>query len=287
MSEARYPTPALRGEMIAEFIGTFILIMVGCGSVIVAVTLGAIDALGVGMMWTLGVTLAIYSVGSISGAHINPAVTITMAVFQGFERHKVLPYIGAQIAGAFSGAAMLYIFWRGGIREFEAEQGITRGDEGSQLSGMLFTTYTPNPDAFGTDQEGWDQVPLWTGFMAEIVATAFLLMAVLYLTDAINSGRPLGNMAPIFIGLTVGVLVVTVGPLTQASLNPARDFGPRLFILLAGWDSIAIPGPRNEMWITILGPVIGGLLGGAIYMKLIRPFYPPIAEPGQVAGEAR
>jgi glycerol uptake facilitator protein len=273
--------------MIAEFVGTFILIFIGCGSVIVAVTLGAIDALGVGIMWTLAVTLAIYAVGSISGAHINPAVTITMAVFQGFDRRKILPYIGSQIAGAFSASAVLYLFWRGRIQDFEATSGIGRGEDGSQLSGMLFTTYTPNPDAFGTDPAGWDQVPLWTGFIAEIVATAFLLLAVLYLTDTINSGRPLGNLAPLFIGLTVGVLVVTVGPLTQASLNPARDFGPRLFIFLAGWDTVAIPGPRSEMWITVLGPVVGGLLGGSIYMKLIRPFYPPVSPPGQVPEEAR
>ena len=273
--------------MIAEFIGTFILIFIGCGSVIVAVTLGAIDLLGVGLMWSVAVALAIFAVGSISGAHINPAVTITMAVFQGFDRAKVLPYIGSQIAGAFTASAVLYLFWRGRIREFEAANDITRGEEGSQLSGMLFTTYTPNPDAFGTDQAGWDQVPLWAGFIVEIVATAFLLLAVLYLTDAINAGRPLSNIAPLFIGLTVGVLVVTAGPLTQASLNPARDFGPRLFILLAGWDSIAIPGPRSDMWVTILGPFVGGLVGGTIYMTLIRPFYPPAAEPGQVPEEVR
>lgn len=191
---------------------------------------------------------------------VTPAVTITMAVFQGFDRSKVLPYIGAQVAGAFTASAVLYLLWRGRIREFEAEQAITRGEEGSQLSGMFFTPFTPNPAAFGADQTAREQVPLWTGFIVEIIATAFLLMAVLYLTDTINAGRPLTNLAPLLIGLTVGVLVVTVGPLTMASLNPDRDFGPRLFILLAGWDGIAIPGPRNEMFIGILGPIVGGLV---------------------------
>jgi glycerol uptake facilitator protein len=279
--------PTRRGEILAEFIGTFILIFAGCGAITVAVTLDAIDGLGVGIMWAVGVSLAIYAVGSVSGAHINPAVTITMAVFQGFDRRKVAPYIVAQIAGAFTATAVLYIFWRGRLREFEAEQGLVRGDEGSQLSAMSFMPFTPNPAAFGTDQVAWDQVPLWTGFFAEIIATAILLIAVLSLTGGINAGRPLSNLAPIFIGLTVAIMVVTVGPLTMASLNPARDFGPRLFTFLAGWDSIAIPGPRNDMWVGTVGPVIGALLGGAIYARLIAPFYPPAAEPGQVPEEAR
>jgi glycerol uptake facilitator protein len=174
--------------MIAEFIGTFILVLVGTGSIAVAVMLGAMDLLGVGIMWTLGVTLAIYAVGAISGAHINPAVTLTMAIFRDFDRSKVLPYIGAQIAGAFTASAVLFTAWRGRFRTIESENNIARGEEGSQLSAMMFGTYTPNPDAFGTDQAAWDQVPLWTGFLVEVLATAFLLLAVLYLTDSINSG---------------------------------------------------------------------------------------------------
>lgn len=277
----------LRGELLAEGIGMFILILLGNGAVAVNILTGAIDLYGVGIMWAFGVVFAVYAVGATSGAHINPAVTIGLAAFKGFSWAKVAPYIIAQLIGAFLGAIAIHLSWRGVMSAFEVEQGIERGEPGSQLSAMVYYTFTPNPAAIGTDQAAWDQVPLWTGFLTEVIITMLLVAGIMYLTDAVNSSRPLANLAPWFIALLVAALVIYAAPITMAALNPARDLGPRIFALLAGWGEIAIPGPRNEMWIPIAGPIVGGIIGGALYTYLIRPYYPITDEPGRVAPEAR
>ena len=234
----------------------------------------------------LAAAIAVFAVGATSGAHINPAVTLGMAVFRGFAWRKVIPYVVAQIIGAFLAAATVYLAWHGVITSVETTNNLTRGADGSQNLAMIFHTFTPNPAVFGATAAGWDTVPLWTGFVVEVVATALLVTAVMFFTDALNTGRPLANLAPWFIGLVITVLVIFAGPLTMAALNPARDFGPRLFAFVAGWGDIAIPGPRGEMWIPIAGPLVGGLLGGGVYTYLLAPFYPLTAEPGLLPPEA-
>ncbi|MCC7107453.1 MAG: aquaporin family protein [Chloroflexi bacterium] len=279
-------TRGIQGELIAEIIGTFIFFTIGNGAVAIAVLTGGIDVLGVGVMWGLGVMLGAYAVGATSGAHLNPAVTIGLAIFKGFAWVKVLPYIIAQLLGGFLSAAVVYLGWHGVIKAFEASEGITRGEAGSQLSGMIFYTNTPNPAAIGTNQAAWDQVPLWTGFLVEAIATMILVAGVMYLTDLANTGRPLANLAPVIIGTLIGALVIFAAPLTMSSFNPARDFGPRIFAAIAGWGSMAIPGPRSDFGVPTLGPIVGGVVGGALYTYLIRPFYPLAGEPGLIAEDA-
>lgn len=257
----------------AELIGTFILAFFGTGSVFVAVLTGALTGLlQVAIVWGVSIGLAIYTVGAISGAHLNPAVTIAMAVYDKFPWPRVGPYIASQLLGAFLASAVLFSLFSGVLSDFEAKEKIVRGEAGSQKSAMVFGEYCPNPAIFGADDAAFAKVTVPQAFAAEFVGTALLLLFIFALTDRANRGRPDGTLPALFIGLTVAMIIAIVAPLTQAGLNPARDFGPRLFSYFAGWKSIAIPGPRGEFFtVYILAPILGGLAGGAVYRFLIKP----------------
>jgi len=266
---------SLYGECVCEFFGTLILVFFGVGSVNTAVLSGAQSGLWqVAVVWGVAIALAIYAVGAVSGAHINPAITVAMAAWRGFPKRKVAPYVLAQMAGAFCGSLVLYGLFHGVIAHFETANAIVRGQPGSQLSAMVFGEYFPNPAIFGTDAEAFRQVSHVTAMLAEAVGTAFLACFVFALTEPRNPEAP-RFMVPLFIGLTVSIIISIVAPLTQAALNPARDFGPRLVAYLFGWGSIAIPGPRAGFFtVYIVAPIVGGLFGAGIYQAVVRRYLP-------------
>jgi len=265
-------------ELTGEFFGTFILMLFGDGAVAVSVWTGAYDLWAVSLMWALAVALAVYAAGAVSGAHINPAVTITMAAFDDdFEWGKVIPYIVAQLLGAFVAAAAIHVAFSGVIEAFEAAEGLVRGQAGSQLSAMVYTTYAPNPAIIGTSAEALAQVGLGQWFISEVIITAVLLFGIFFLVEEANEGRPLANMSALLIGLLVGALVAYEAPVSMAALNPARDLGPRVWALLAGWGEIAFPGPRGGFWIPTVSTIVGGLIGGAVYTYVFKGIYPPSA----------
>ena len=272
--------------LIAELVGTFILILFGCGAVHSAVLTGAQSGVWqVAIVWGLGVMFAAYAVGGISGAHINPAVTVALATWGRFPWRDVPGYAIAQVLGAFLAAAVLFVIFTGPLKVKEDEQGVKRGEPGSVVTAMCYGEYYPNPGTLASQPGPWNQnnwsgyaerMPTWAAVVAEIAATAMLAFMVFAVTDGRNGGAPPAWLAPLILGLTVAGLISIIGPLTQACLNPARDWGPRLFTFVAGWGSAAIPGPNG--WAGILSvylvaPIVGAVLGGGLYEYLLAPYW--------------
>jgi len=268
-------TASLAGQCLAEFVGTFIVILIGDGAVAAAVMTNQLDGWGVAMMWGLAVTFGIYVAGPVSGAHFNPAVTITMAVFRDFPRSRILPFILSQIAGAFTGAAAVYGMWHGYWPRVLEKFGVEVGAPGSQKLMAIFSCFYPNPGGIGVDASAMATVPPGGAFFIEVLLTMFLLLMIFALTEPDNPGMPQAGLGPLFIGLTVTAIVGVGGSLTMDAVNPVRDFGPRLFAWVIGFGRIAFPGPRgNEWWLYIVAPIIGGLIGAAVYCYLVRRFLP-------------
>ncbi len=258
----------LLGECIAEFIGTGLLIFFGVGCVAALVLTGAnFGQWEISIMWGLGVAIAIYCTAGVSGAHINPAVTIALAMFHGFDKRKVAPYIAAQLLGAFCTAALIYALYSNLFTEFEAANQIVRGSEASLATAGIFSTYPHAALSFSG------------AFAVEFVITAVLMFAILALTDDKN-GAPRGPMAPLMIGILIAVIGGSLGPLTGFAMNPARDFGPKFFAFLAGWGDVALTGGKDipYMIVPILAPICGACFGGWLYPKVIGAYLPGTTE---------
>lgn len=291
------PFPPLRQCVIAEVIGTFILIFFGCGAVHAAVLYGAQAGLWqVAIVWGLAIMLAIHAVGAISGAHINPAITIAMFCWAGFRRERVLPYIAAQLVGAFLAAACLFAMFSPALRAVEQRKGVVRGQPGSEITATCYGEFYPAPGGLAAGDEPYSPtahaelkklVPHGTAFLAEVIGTALLAFMVFALTDSHNRLAPLHNSAGACIGLTVAILISVIAPLTQACFNPARDFGPRLFSAVAGWGQVALPLGSDWSWLTvyILAPILGAILGGGLFMRVVKPMYLCEQQLNSVTGE--
>lgn len=264
------PLPRFWPALAGEYIGTFILVFFGVGAVNAAVATGAQAGLWqVAVVWAFGVSLGIYTAASLSGAHINPAITAMAAVYDRFPLTRVVPYWLAQTAGAACASLVLYAMFADTIVEFERQHGLLRGGPGSELSAMMFGEYFPNPAIYGTAEEAWRIISERSAFVAEMIGTAMLAFLVSAVTSHSNAARPPSAAQAVVIGVGVAAIISVVAPLTQAALNPARDFGPRLVSYFLGWGEIAIPGPRGG-WLTvyIIAPLLGGVIGGGIYRVL-------------------
>ena len=242
-------------EAAAEFLGTFTLIVFGVG-VVAQVVLGGGNKgeyLSINMGWGLGVTLGCYVAGGISGAHLNPAVTLALAVHRGFAWSKVLPYVAAQFAGAFVASVVVYFTYREAILHVDS----------------LFTLKTAGIWAT-YPQDYLSNVP--GGLLDQIVGTALLMMVIFAITDVRNMALP-APLSPIVVGATVFAIGMTYGLNAGYAINPARDLGPRLFTALAGWGQQVFTAHDSWWWVPVVGPCIGAVLGGFVYDLLITRFY--------------
>jgi MIP family channel proteins len=268
---------------LAEVMGTYLLTLFGTGAVASAVMSEALNGLWqVALVWGFGVSLAIYATAAISGAHINPAVSLAFAIFRpkDFPWQRLLPYWSAQLGGGILAGLTVLAAWGPFIDRFEEQRGLVRGEPGSQLSAMVFGEYFPNPALFGADSAAHELVTPLAAVAVEALGTAVLVFMIFAITDPRNRRGPARWTCPLLIGFTVTALIILFAPITQAGWNPARDFGPRIVAFFAGWEDIAIPGPRNGFWVYIVGPLLGGSIGAAAYDLLIRP---GLAEPSAEA----
>jgi len=243
------------GEPFAEFLGTFVLVSFGVGSIAQALLSKGINgnwitiALGFGLGLALGIAVS----GNVSGAHLNPAVTITLAVYRKFPWIKVPVYILAQTFGAFIAAAVVYVNYVSAIDNFA---GNLRSVTGQNATAGIFATY---PQPFMSNVGA---------FFSEALGTFFLLLIILALTDERNA--PTSRIVtPITIGLTLTAIAISFGYETGFSLNGARDFGPRLFTFLVGYGVEVFSANGFYFWIPIVAPIVGGLVAGFVYDALI------------------
>ncbi|MGC5013251.1 MIP/aquaporin family protein [Streptosporangium sp. DT93] len=254
----RLKRPGLLGELAAEFAGTLILILFGAGVVaqVAAAEIGDHDSIA--WAWGLGVTLGVYVAARTSGAHLNPAVTLALAVFKGFSWRKVLPYALAQTAGAFVAALIVRFNYTEVLHK--ADPGLTIKTQG------VFSTLPGN---------GTLPVGTWGAFRDQIIGTAILLLLVLAVSDARNTA-PVANLAPFVIGLIVVAIGMAWGTNAGYAINPARDFGPRLASFLTGYET-AWQDQYGQLyfWVPIVAPLIGGVLGAFLYQTLVARFLPP------------
>jgi glycerol uptake facilitator protein len=198
--------------------------------------------------------LGAYVAGGVSGAHLNPALTVALALRRGFPWAKVVPYALAQTAGAFVGAAAVYVNYAPAIRGVEAASGVVRGTAASAATAGIFVT---GPAAYyGGGLAG--------PFLDQVLGTLLLVLALFAITDERNQ-PPKSNLAPVVVGLLVAAIGMSFGANAGYAINPARDLGPRLFAAVAGWGSAALPGAGGYMWVPIIGPLVGAVLGAVLY----------------------
>jgi len=255
-------------EFVGELIGTFLLVLFGCGSVAVTILFSAhVGLLQVAAVWGLGVTVAIYATRHLSCAHLNPAVSFAMVLGRRMSPGRLPVYLLAQFAGAFLAAGLLYLLMGDSIIQYEHINGIVRGTPDSIKTAMMFGEFYPNP-ASGPAAV----VSTFTAFLAEAAGTFILVFLIFSLTEGCNLGRPDDALAPLFIGLTVTVLIAILAPLTQAGLNPARDLAPRLFASFAGWGKAAFPEPDLGFLIVyVFGPLIGAGAASIFFTWVVEP----------------
>ncbi len=282
------------GELLSEFLGTMVLILFGTGVVAMYVAALPQSGRGAGITadgdwllitfgWGMAVIMGIYVAGGISGAHINPAVTIALALTRAFPWRKVPGYIAAQVAGAFVGAAIVYLNYKDAI--FASEDAAGQSHHSAGTVGIFVT----NPAGYFDNY--------WGPVISEITGTALLLIIVLAVIDLMNI-PPKGNLGAVIIGFGVMAIGMSFGANSGYAINPARDFGPRLLTLVTGWGDAAFPGDvggplHAYWWVPIVAPIIGGAIGAVIYNFFIndvlkarmKPSDRDLVQRGEVAEE--
>ncbi|KAM4631485.1 aquaporin-10b [Polymixia lowei] len=251
-------------ECMAECLGVYIMILFGCGSVAQVTTTQDKKGqyLSINLGFALGTTFGVFVSRGVSGAHLNPAVTLSMCVLGRHPWMKLPFYIFFQVLGAFLAAATIGLQYYDAIRSYSGGKLTVTG---STATAGIFSTYPS------------DYLSLWGGITDQVIGTAALLVCVLALGDRENSPSPPG-LEPVLVGSVVLVIGVSMGSNSGYALNPARDIGPRLFTYFAGWGVDVFKAGDNWWWVPLVATCIGALLGTLIYELLIEVHHPSPCE---------
>jgi glycerol uptake facilitator protein len=263
-------TSSLLQRAAAEFIGVFLMASIGLMTVATAITTGAYGLFELSIAFGLTIMLIVIVVGAYSGAHVNPAITISLATFGRFPWKETPVYIAAQISGGVAGAAALYGLYSGPIRAFEAAKGIVRGTPASDITAMIFNCYAPNPAFAAANNWPAGLISTPMAVVAEAFSTFVLALALFLMLDPKNGFAPSLKTFAVIIGGIVAFIIMVEAPLTMGCINPARDLGPRIATWLFGWGSVSFPGVGPSWWVWTVGPIIGALAGGGVAVLMGR-----------------
>lgn len=247
-------------QITGELIGTFILVFIGCGSVVLSVIFNSMDLFGVASCWALAVILGIFSVRKLCPAHLNPAVSVKSVLSKQINLRTFFNLILGQFLGAGLAGLTLFLLFNSSIKAFELTNGIVRGEEGSKLSAMVFGEYYPNPA-----NSNLVEINSGAAFFWEYIGTLLLITGIVYIT---SSKRISKNIAPILIGFLLGGLILIIAPYTQAGFNPARDFSPRIIAYFGGWSKQVFNLPNHGWFLVyILAPILAGVTSAFLFKK--------------------
>jgi MIP family channel proteins len=246
--------------MLAEFLGTLVLLTFGLGVVAQTVlsrqTAGSM--LSINICWGIAVAMGCYVSAGVSGAHLNPAVTIAFAAFRRLPWSKVAPYVAAQSLAALVASALVFLAYHDSLVAFD---GGVRHVTGELGTAGIFATY---PQPFTSTA---------VGFLNETIGTALLMGLILAITDSRNSPAPTG-LVPVVVGLLVTAIGASFGFNTGHAINPARDFAPRLFTAIAGWGTGVFTAAHAWWWVPIVAPCVGALAGAWVYDACVGNRFP-------------
>ncbi len=250
-----------------ELIGTFLMCFCGIGAVATATLYGSLTGPGqVGLVWGVAIAIAIFITRNLSAAHFNPAVSLGMCVAKRMKWRELPIYLIGQCAGAFIAAGALWLLFADSVALNLAATGATMNTAEVGSAASIWIELYPNT-ADGV-------VSFGTAALAEGIGVFILVLVIFSITSTENVGRAPRALAPLFIGLTVTIIINVVGPLTDAGLNPARDIMPRLWACLVGWDAVAFGTSALETCIVyIIGPLVGGVLAALCYKYLLSPLH--------------
>ncbi len=254
-----------------EFVGTFMMCFFGIGAVCVTSLFGAMTGpFQVGMVWGVTIAIAIYVTRHLSGAHFNPAVSLAMVVSGRMPLRELPAYLVGQFAGAFAAGLALWGLFADSVMKWLADNGVTMMAK-SAASGIWCEVFPNTSAALVTNV---------VGAFAEGLGVFILVLVIFSLTETENTGRPSSMLAPLFIGLTITIIIGTVGPLTNAGLNPARDLGPRLVGLMVGFGNLAFSW--DAILVYTVGPLVGGVVAAFVYTKIISPLHQKCVNDGDM-----
>ncbi|XP_045900513.1 aquaporin-10a [Micropterus dolomieu] len=246
---------ALVRECLAEFLGTFVLLLFGCAAAAQVKTSRETKGqfLSVNMAFSVGVMSAMYLTKGISGAHLNPAVTLSFCVLGQVPWGSLLPYCLSQMLGAYMASGLVYLVYYDAIMEF---------------SGGLLTVYGPNETASIFATYPSEYMTLSRSFLDQVVGTGMLMLCILCLGEKRNTPAPSDLLPPIVAVIVLGISM-SMSANCGGAINPARDLGPRLFTLTAGWGTEVFTCYNYWFWVPVVAPLIGGVIGTFMYLVFI------------------